>query len=421
MQKLPGIDIGSILKPVRSLLIPKMCQEIGDGIALPEKVNKLAIFSRTLGASFDDDLFDALKPSYENGSQHDAVTEWLVAYCEHMKLDLPAYCMTSDQAECFESLTNALDSFSGSGGDTSQIKAAVIAAKLVPELKDNSDLKDLFEKALGVLKTEARLPPGWDLEELLTTEKMFKKEQVTDSAALALFQNLMDATHQKRWTRDRATRGDGEKIADRFQVLHVTEVRNQESWENYDRRRQEIIKSCTPKGRKPEGPISDDQWNKWSGTVMTKDFGEKIAEACKLTPLDPRCNEFIFFHGAKPHVADLIAENHFDISFASKDGMFGAGLYFAEASSKSDEYCSPNDKDEFPLILVRATLGKPNYCDKPKPYDDPGRRQLERSCMSGAYNSVIGDRIKVSNTYREFVVYDHFQAYPHFILWYKRV
>merc|ERR1712139_421665 len=115
------------------------------------------------------------------------------------------------------------------------------------------------------------------------------------------------------------------------------------------KRRQEIV----GKGTKP---VADDQWSKWSGPVLTKAIGEQIVKQCKLTPLDPRCNEFVFFHGARPAVADLIAENHFDISFASKDGMFGAGLYFAEASSKSDEYSVPNDKGEFPMIIVRVIL-----------------------------------------------------------------
>lgn len=43
------------------------------------------------------------------------------------------------------------------------------------------------------------------------------------------------------------------------------------------------------------------------------------------------------FHGTKPEAADLIAMNHFDMAFACKTGLFGAGLYFAENSSKSDE------------------------------------------------------------------------------------
>lgn len=392
----------------------KCCLEISEGRAKPDKVNFFAIFDQVLGDEFDEKLFEGLRVHYDESSTRDYVTEWLMAYCEHTKQDLPDYCMTSDQAECFDNLTQALDSFSGPGGDTSDIKDAVIKAKLVPKLKDNADLCEVFQRALSLLKKEARLPPGWDLEDLLGTEKAFKKEEVTDPRALALFQELMDSTHQNRWTRDREARGEGNsKIADKFKVTRVTEIQNQASWENYDRRRQEIIKSG-------KAPISDEKWAEWSGRIMTKDIGEKIAKQCQLTRLDSRCNEFLFFHGAKPHVADLIAENHFDISFASKDGMFGAGLYFAEASSKSDEYCVPNDSGEYPLILVRSTLGKVNYCDKRKPYEDPGRRQLEHSCMSGTFNSVLGDRIKVSGTYREFVIYDHFQAYPHFILWYRR-
>jgi len=417
MRELPGIDISRSASPLIAELTQKCCAGIMDGSIPPEQVNTIAIFHGILGSDFDESLFEAVQIDYEAGVNRPLIIEWLVAYCEHTGVEKPSYCMTVDQAEAFDKLKEAVNS-----RDPGQIKAAVIEAKLVPDLKDNENLCEEFNKALEILKAEARLPPGWDLEDLLGTEKMFKKEQITDAAALKLFQDLMDSTHQKRWTRDRATRGDGEKIADRFEVKHVTEIQNQASWENYDKRRQEIIRSCCPPGRLEHfAPISEAQWKAWSGVVLTRELGDQIAKACELSPLEPQCNEFLFFHGAKPHVADLIAENHFDISFASKDGMFGAGLYFAEASSKSDEYCVPNDNDEYPLILVRVTLGKVNYCDKPKPFDDPGRRALERSCTGGAYHSVLGDRIKVSGTYREYVIYDHFQAYPHFILWYQRV
>lgn len=404
MRSLTGINVNEVAQPVMNDLVQKCAKAISDGDITAEDVNKFAIFPKIFGSQFSDSIFEVLRPLYEDLKTRPIVTEFLVAYSEHIKIDLPDYCMDSDQAECFEKLREAM-----LGGDSTKIKAAVIAAKMVPNLKDNPELCAEFQAALDVLRKESRLPPGWDLEDLLGTEKLFKKEQVTDTNALALFQKLMDSTHQKRWTRDRATRGDGGAIAEKFHVIHVSEIQNQASWENYDKRRQEIIRSGNKR-------VSDDQWRKWSGIIMTKAIGEEICKACNLTPLDHRCNEFLMFHGASPVVADLIAMNHFDISFASKDGMFGAGLYFAEASSKSDEYCQPNAQNEFPLILVRCTLGKVNYVDQPKPYDDPGRRNLEHSCMSGSYDCVLGDRIKVSNTYREFVIYDNFQAYPHFIL-----
>merc|ERR1712083_929668 len=113
---------------------------------------------------------------------------------------------------------------------------------------------------------------------------------------------------------------------------------NEMSWENYHIRRQQVVEECNPRGHASLAPVPDAVWMEWSGLVMTAAIGEQIVAACKLVPLERRCNEFLFFHGVSPTVADLIAENHFDISFASKDGMFGGGLYFAEASSKADEY-----------------------------------------------------------------------------------
>jgi len=410
----PSIDEGALAAPLLPRIVPKCVQGIVAGTLPPEDVNQMTIFRLVLGADFDAAIFKELESLYEDDSVK--ITEWLVAYSEHTGVELPGWMMTADQKEAFNNLESAIAS-----SDPGQLKAACIAAKTVPDLKDNAELGELFKKALDILRSKSHLPPGWDIEDLLGTEKMYKKEPITDAGLLGLFQELMVSTHLKRWTRDRAMRGDGEAIADSFQVSRVTEVQNGSSWENYDRRRREIVAACTPKSGEHFAPIGKAQWEAWSGVIMTEGIGHRIATACKLSPLEQKCNEFLFFHGANPKVADLIAENHFDISFASKDGLFGAGLYFAEASSKSDEYVSPNEHDEFPLLLVRVILGRPNYVATQKPWENPGRRVLEHECMSGTYHSVIGDRIKTSGTYREMVVYDHFQAYPHFIVWYRRV
>ncbi|CAJ1366304.1 unnamed protein product [Effrenium voratum] len=325
----PGLDGVAIVKPLVPQIVDKCQRAILSQQLSAANVNQVGLFAKILGSAFDQALFESLKPSYE---KHRAMlTEWLVAYTEHTGAELPPYCMNANQKEAFDLLRQAIEA-----GDVEQLKRAAIEAKTVPDLKSHEELCQEFIRALDILKEQAHMPPGWDLEDLLGTEKMFRKKPVNGERALQLFQVLMTSTHQKRWTRDRATRGDGKKIADAFEVARVTEVQNQASWENYHRRREEIVRECNPPDREPYAPLSPDQWQEWSGRVMTDDIGNEIASACRLSPLDPRCNEFLFFHGVKPQVADLIAENHFDISFASKDGMFGAGLYFAEASSKSE-------------------------------------------------------------------------------------
>eukprot|EP00747_Dinoflagellata_sp_TGD_P011165 gnl/TRDRNA2_/TRDRNA2_120511_c1_seq2.p1 gnl/TRDRNA2_/TRDRNA2_120511_c1~~gnl/TRDRNA2_/TRDRNA2_120511_c1_seq2.p1 ORF type:complete len:608 (+),score=115.97 gnl/TRDRNA2_/TRDRNA2_120511_c1_seq2:130-1824(+) len=414
--KVHGVNAAQILEPVLEDLAT-LCTKPP---LQPEHVNQVAVFRRALATPFDEALFSAIKPMYlsaltEGGDGLNKVNEWMVAYCMHSGAELPQYCMGKDQREVYTNLHEA-----ALAGDKEKLREAVVAAKLVPDLHGHPELEAEFTKAIETLRREARLPLGWDLEDLLGTEKMFKKADLSDDDQLALFQKLLDSTHQTHWTRDRAKRGGGAAIADKFKLKRVVEIQNGTSWQNYDHRRSQIIGECCPPGREAFAPISDEQWDEWSGDIITAELGKEIVDACKLSPLEPRCNEYLFFHGTNPKVADLIAENHFDISFASAQGLFGAGLYFAESCSKSDEYVGRNSSYEYPILVVRVVLGRPNYIDQRKPWEDPGRREMENSCKTGTYHSVLGDRIKASGTYREFVVYDHFQAYPHFILWYKR-
>ncbi|CAE8650622.1 unnamed protein product, partial [Polarella glacialis] len=50
------------------------------------------------------------------------------------------------------------------------------------------------------------------------------------------------------------------------------------------------------------------------------------------------------------------------------------------------------------------------------------RESLRFSCRhsSGEHHSVIGDREKIRQTFREFVIFDAHQAYPEYIVWYRR-
>ncbi|EKX37126.1 hypothetical protein GUITHDRAFT_116705 [Guillardia theta CCMP2712] len=88
--------------------------------------------------------------------------------------------------------------------------------------------------------------------------------------------------------------------------------------------------------------------------------------------------------------------------------LFGAGIYLAENSSKSDEYCRPDSRGICSIkFLIRAVLGMPYEAEQPM----PNTRLPLASADSGPHDSVIG---VTSNThpsawlhnYREFILYD---------------
>ncbi|XP_065071133.1 poly [ADP-ribose] polymerase tankyrase-2-like isoform X2 [Rhopilema esculentum] len=132
-------------------------------------------------------------------------------------------------------------------------------------------------------------------------------------------------------------------------------------------------------------------------------------------------NERMLFHGS-PFV-NAIVQKGFDERHAYIGGMFGAGIYFAEHSSKSNQYVygigggsgCPLHKDRScyechrQIILSRVTLGKPFF-------------QFTAVKMAHAppgHHSVIGKPNAGGLSYPEYVVYRGEQAYPEYLITYK--
>jgi len=135
-------------------------------------------------------------------------------------------------------------------------------------------------------------------------------------------------------------------------------------------------------------------------------------------PIDPSINEFYLFHGTNPKAAMQITDADFRMDLAGSHAgtLYGRGIYFAESSSKSDEYAEEDERKWNPMLVCRVTLGRFIYTDEE--YPDTG--QLVRQCTKGESHSVLGDRQKCRNTFREMIIYDKDQAYPEFIVWYSR-
>ncbi|XP_078426209.1 poly [ADP-ribose] polymerase tankyrase-1 isoform X2 [Cetorhinus maximus] len=132
-------------------------------------------------------------------------------------------------------------------------------------------------------------------------------------------------------------------------------------------------------------------------------------------------NERMLFHGS-PFINAIIYKG-FDERHAYIGGMFGAGIYFAENSSKSNQYVygigggtgCPTHKDRSCYICHRQML----FCRVTL-----GKSFLQFSAMKMAHappghHSVIGRPSVNGLAYAEYVIYRGEQAYPEYLITYQ--
>merc|ERR1711871_1398279 len=126
--------------------------------------------------------------------------------------------------------------------------------------------------------------------------------------------------------------------------------------------------------------------------------------------LDQTCNEWVLWHGTSIAGAKAICETDFKQSFAgSATGtLYGPGTYFAESCTKADEYAKSDDSGEYVMLLVRVVGGRVRYTAEP----EPDAQALTNDVLHGDYDTVLGDREKCRNTFKEIVVFGSDQAYP---------
>ncbi|XP_013391608.1 tankyrase-1 isoform X2 [Lingula anatina] len=171
-------------------------------------------------------------------------------------------------------------------------------------------------------------------------------------------------------------------IFDKYNIIKIQKIRNKRLWERYQHRKKE---------------------------VADENHGHD--------------NERLLFHGS-PFI-NAIVHKGFDERHAYIGGMFGAGIYFAENSSKSNQYVygigggtgCPVHKDKScyichrQLVLCRVTLGKSflQFSAIKMAHSPPG------------HHSVIGRPSMGALTFAEYVVYRGEQAYPEYLITYQIV
>ena len=130
-------------------------------------------------------------------------------------------------------------------------------------------------------------------------------------------------------------------------------------------------------------------------------------------------NEMYLWHGYDvQHEAAIIGSN-LDVRLASDGGLYGAGLYFAENSCKSNQYCQhhgdrghQDSSKTYALVLCRVVLGDIYHTSVTcagltRPPIKPGH-----SRGGGTFDSIVA--CGGTQIHREFIVFENAQVYPEF-------
>jgi len=296
-----------------------------------------------------------------------------------------------------------------------EIKAIELRARQRGQVGLAQRAANLAQEVASHVRDGMGLPADWDVVHVMgetDVSRLVRKTEELEGALLARMQQLVNATFMgwgadpRPRTRDRPK----DPIASWLEVRSVVYVQNAESYLNYQARRLLVAAEMPPDAATGEA------WDVKTARVPLGGVGRH-----RSNPVNPAINEHYLWHGTSPEGAVGITDTDFQLKRAgTAHGMlFGPGIYLSESCMKADEYTRADGRGWFPLVLCRVILGNVNYCDVADPKKHP--RGIEASCRpGGGFHCVLGDREKVRQTFREFVVYDSHQVYPEYIVWYIR-
>ncbi|KAH9523242.1 hypothetical protein Btru_066186 [Bulinus truncatus] len=213
------------------------------------------------------------------------------------------------------------------------------------------------------------------------------------------------------------------------EVCSIKRIENPVVFQNYHSQKKQMVK------------LYDEKRRVYADIASLNGSKGKVLTSCKFddtvkSDLNETINEFYLFHGTKPGAVNQIFTNGFDPAFAKNTAMLGKGIYAAEKASKADQYTDDRFNrtppgTELTMFLTRMLMGNAFLCDhthkyfksrgSPKFIRPPCVTCLEDNCSSTEHvfhDSVLADGLW---KYREFVVYEKCQAYPEYIITYKRL
>lgn len=228
-----------------------------------------------------------------------------------------------------------------------------------------------------------------------------QRKMVEDAEVLSELQTLLDVSYKKIWTRDRKTTGIN-RVPDGYKLDYALRNQNYESWYSYYTKRHELNHASN-------------QTSFQKVPVLTGDAEHLV----KRHDMQDRCNEWLMFHGTDAGAAESICSSGFamDLAGSNTGSLYGKGMYCAESITKADEYAR-SDADDVCCTLVCRFAGGLVLSNSE---DTPDSAKLQKDMRAQGCHTILGDRTKVKNTYREFVLFDTDQMYVEYILFYRRI
>ncbi|VDI73334.1 blast:Poly [Mytilus galloprovincialis] len=291
-----------------------------------------------------------------------------------------------------------------------------------------STVRGTKEFCSKMYQTELSPPKSWTHYSSVKSVKQWKSSKPEDGKYFKLieiqptdnvYQAIESLVHDT-WEsgkvghgRDAAGLGSHKTLA----VKKIERLENIDLWESYGHLRSQLFHKAS------DIDIFDPLENlpNSKGPIKTSENIQSVLE----NEIYPEVNEVYLFHGTKADKFDAVMSKGLDFRMAGDKAMFGSGTYMAESSTKADQYTDPRTKrsaDEKKMILARVCLGKICLLQKAmgnlkKP---PCSSCQQVACEHGsghACDSVVGDGGWI---FREFIVYNQFQAYPEYVITYIR-
>lgn len=242
------------------------------------------------------------------------------------------------------------------------------------------------------------LPDYWVSDSVKEGKEMQKVVVCEDNEKEAL-QTMLDSTFKRILTRDRQPDDDApddEEMPYRLEVLHG--FRSEHAWLHH-----KLVE------RRSESQVEE--------TFEVKTAEPSTFLTSRLAP-----GEAYLFHSTNPSSAMSILKTGFVLDHAGKNvgTMYGAGVYAAECSSKSDEYARDDGGNTYPSVMAvlvcRCYVGKPHIVNQASAPDSPATMEAKDAGL----DCVVGDREAKAGTYREFIFYDERSVYPEICILYRR-